>query len=46
LEKEFYLQKPFSRDLLLRQVSEALTNEPLAHPSAETVNRLPSNLPV
>jgi signal transduction histidine kinase/ActR/RegA family two-component response regulator len=39
LEKEFYLQKPFSRDVMLRQVSEALTNEPLAHPSAVTVNR-------
>jgi signal transduction histidine kinase/ActR/RegA family two-component response regulator len=39
LEKEFYLQKPFSRDVLLRQVSEALTNERLAHSSAAAVHR-------
>jgi signal transduction histidine kinase/ActR/RegA family two-component response regulator len=39
LEKEFYLQKPFSRDMLLRQVSEAFTNEPLPHSSAATVHR-------
>ena len=39
LEKEFYLQKPFSRDMLLRQVSEALTNERLAHSSAAAMHR-------
>jgi CheY-like chemotaxis protein len=39
LEREFYLQKPFSRDMLLRQVSEALTNEPLAHSSTAAVHR-------
>ncbi len=38
LEKEFYLQKPFSRDTLLRQVSDAFTNEPLAHPLAAAVH--------
>jgi YesN/AraC family two-component response regulator len=38
LEKEFYLQKPFSRDMLLRQVSEAFINEPLAHPLAAAVH--------
>jgi len=37
LEKEFYLQKPFSRDVLLRQVSEALTHKRLAHSSAAAV---------
>jgi nitrogen-specific signal transduction histidine kinase/ActR/RegA family two-component response regulator len=39
LEKEFYLQKPFSRDMLLRQVSEALTNKRLAHSSPAAVHR-------
>jgi signal transduction histidine kinase/ActR/RegA family two-component response regulator len=39
LEKEFYLQKPFSRDVLLRQVSEALTNERLAHSSTAAMHR-------
>jgi signal transduction histidine kinase/ActR/RegA family two-component response regulator len=39
LEREFYLQKPFSRDMLLRQVSEALTNGQLAHSSAAAAHR-------
>ncbi|HVS74816.1 MAG TPA: ATP-binding protein, partial [Candidatus Acidoferrales bacterium] len=38
LEESFYLQKPFSRDMLLRLVSQALRNKPLAHPIAQTVN--------
>ncbi|HEV3374434.1 MAG TPA: ATP-binding protein [Candidatus Acidoferrum sp.] len=39
LEKEFYLQKPFSRDVLLRQVSEALNNVPFAHARIAAVRR-------
>jgi len=39
LEKEFYLQKPFSRPMLLRQVSEALTNGRSAHSRAAAVHR-------
>jgi signal transduction histidine kinase/ActR/RegA family two-component response regulator len=38
LEESFYLQKPFSRDMLLRLVSEALRTKPSAHPIAQTVN--------
>jgi CheY-like chemotaxis protein len=38
LEKESYLQKPFSRDMLLRQISDAFTNEPLARALAAAVH--------
>lgn len=35
LEDSFYLQKPFSRDMLLRLVSRALKDKPLARPIAQ-----------
>jgi signal transduction histidine kinase/ActR/RegA family two-component response regulator len=35
LEESLYLQKPFSRDMLLRLVSQALWNKPFAHPIAQ-----------
>jgi two-component system cell cycle sensor histidine kinase/response regulator CckA len=37
LEKGFYLQKPFSRETLLRQLSAASANKPLASPAAAAV---------
>jgi two-component system cell cycle sensor histidine kinase/response regulator CckA len=38
LEKGFYLQKPFSREMLLRQLSAASANKPLASPAAAAVH--------
>jgi signal transduction histidine kinase/ActR/RegA family two-component response regulator len=38
LEKGFYLQKPFSRETLLRQLSAASANKPLASPAAAAVH--------